>query len=234
MAGMVSRAIERRLLSLHTCIPARVERWDASTGLVDAQPLIMAYKRVPDGSAQAYTLGVATNVPAVFLGGGGGPGDGFRGTYPVQPGDLALLFAAEASMDKWLQRGDVVDPEDQRMHNLSDGIALVGLRPAVSPWTGVAGDAATWGKDGGLQISISAVQLLLGLGAVDAVLKGTAFKSAFDSWRGSLNTYLAAIAAAVNTLTAGSLLPSSATYLAAETAFAAALTDVLSTKVKVE
>lgn len=83
-------------------------------------------------------------------------------------------------------------------------------------------------------LSLDAAQVKLGAAAVEAVLKGTSYKSAFDTWRGALNTYLTAIAAAVNGLTAGALIPSTATYTAAELAFASALATVLSTKVKTE
>ncbi len=190
IAGVVGRSIERRLLAVHTCIPARVERWDASKGLVDAQPLVMAYKRGRSGGREAYVLGVAVDVPVLFTGGGGGPGEGFRQTYPVQPGDIALLLCSEASLDKWLERGDVVDPEDDRRHHLSDGIAIVGLRPAVSPWTGISADATTWGKDGGLQVHVTESDILLGgSAATDDVATAQkvgaqldALASVFDAW----------------------------------------------------
>lgn len=83
-------------------------------------------------------------------------------------------------------------------------------------------------------ISMEAAQIKLGAAAVEAVLKGTSYKAAFDSWRGALNTYLAAIATAVNGLTAGALVPSTVTYVAAEVTFATSLATVLSTKVKTE
>jgi hypothetical protein len=61
-----------------------------------------------------------------------------------------------------MERGVDVDPQDERRHHLSDGIALLGLRPATSPWTGLESPACTWGKDGGLQIHINVTQILLG------------------------------------------------------------------------
>lgn len=225
LAGALTGAIEKRLLQVHTCIPAKVERWDPVKGLVDAKPLVMAYKRGEDGERIPYPLPVVANAPALFFGAGG-----FRQTYPVEVGDFALLLFAEASLDVWLERGVDVDPEDERRHHLSDGIALLGLRPATSPWTGLESPSTTWGKDGGLQISISGVEMLLGTAAVDALLKGTSFISAFNSWRTALNTLLTALA----TLNPTNIAPAATAYTTAEGVFSSALSSVLSTKVKTE
>lgn len=205
--GTVSRILERRLLSVHTCLPARVERWDPGKGLVDAQPLVKAYRRRPDGQREAYSLSMATDVPVLFTGGGGGPGEGYRQTYPVQVGDLALLLCSEASLDKWLERGDEVDPEDDRRHHLSDGFAIVGLRPAVSPWTGISADATTWGKDGGLQIHITGANILLGgEAATDDGASAQKVLAQLNAIKTALTTFLVSNPAAAGSFIDGGVL----------------------------
>lgn len=61
-------------------------------------------------------------------------GGGFSLTYPVKPGDEALVVFSS----RW--GGEAVSPPDSRMRDLSDGLAIVGSRsqagkldPAVGP-----------------------------------------------------------------------------------------------------
>lgn len=77
-------------------------------------------------------------------------------------------------------------------------------------------------------ITLDAPQLKLGAAAVDAVLKGTTFVSAFNTWRAALNAYLTALAS----LNPALIATAATTYATAEIAFAAALSGVLSAVVK--
>lgn len=126
IAEVIRRAVEARLVDVHTAIPARVTRYDATTCVVDAAPLVRAPETAEDGTVTYTALPVVTNVPVAFPGAGG-----FRVTFPVAVGDTVLLVFTEASLDRWMQFGGEVDPEDPRRFALSDAIAIPGVRPAA-------------------------------------------------------------------------------------------------------
>jgi hypothetical protein len=63
-------------------------------------------------------------VPVVCLGGGGG-----AITFPVKAGDTCALIFLDRDMDSWWLSGTTgLAPNSNRLHNLSDAIAIVGLR----------------------------------------------------------------------------------------------------------
>ena len=66
---------------------------------------------------------ILPDVPVVFPGGGG-----FALTFPVAAGDECLVVFASRCIDAWWQSGGVGEPMEPRMHDLSDGFALVGVR----------------------------------------------------------------------------------------------------------
>jgi len=70
-------------------------------------------------------------VPIVCLGGGGG-----AITFPINKGDTCALIFLDRNMDTWWLSGTTgLPPNSNRLHNLSDAIAIVGLRsqPASLP-----------------------------------------------------------------------------------------------------
>ena len=81
---------------------------------------------------------MVTGVPVVF------PMGAFGGvTFPVQVGDTVLLVCSSSSLDAWLAgNGGEVDPQDDRRHDLSDAIAIPGLRATPLP-SGTTDTAAT-------------------------------------------------------------------------------------------
>lgn len=123
LAEVIRAALDARLVDVHTAIPAKVVRYDASKCLVDAAPLVKAPVLAEDGSTSFDALPVVPNVPVSFPGAGG-----FRVTFPISVGDTVLLVFSEASLERWLQFGGEVDPEDPRRFALSDAVAIPGLR----------------------------------------------------------------------------------------------------------
>lgn len=184
LAEVVTRLIEKRLVRVHTCMPARVERYDAEKQLVDVSPLLKEYRdpTVDDEDLVADALPVIVNVPVIFPGAGG-----FRVTFPVQVGDIVELAFQERSIDKWLEDGGLVDPEDARMHHLTDAVAHVGLHPNNQPWTGASTSHMTLGNDGGKQIHITASGIALGSESpTDAVALASKVGAALDALMGLL------------------------------------------------
>lgn len=125
ISKLISAAIEKALTEIHTCLPARVESFDASTGLAKVVPLLKRKYVTEDTAVQ---LPVISGVPVVFP---RTAGAWLR--LPVSAGDYVLLVFSERSIDKWLESGGAVDPEDPSKFALNDAIAIPGLYPKIDP-----------------------------------------------------------------------------------------------------
>jgi hypothetical protein len=67
-------------------------------------------------------LPLCVDVPVAFPGGGD-----FFLTFPVKAGDECILMFSERAIDNWYDKGSTQSPSEYRLHDLSDGIAIVGL-----------------------------------------------------------------------------------------------------------
>lgn len=125
LAELIDASLDARLDGLMTALPGRVMSYSSSDQTADVQPLIKAAYVDETGARRVELLPIVTHVPIVFPGGGGN-----SHTWPVSEGDTVLLVFSTASLDKWLDGdGRAVDPGDDRRHNLSDAVAIPGLRP---------------------------------------------------------------------------------------------------------
>lgn len=61
--------------------------------------------------------------PVICLGGGKA-----SLTFPIQAGDECLILFNDRSLDNWFQSGTLQPLNSPRLHSISDGIILVGLR----------------------------------------------------------------------------------------------------------
>ncbi len=126
----------------------QIQSFDGTRRTVVAQIL---FKRIlNDGTVADYP--VLVDCPVFTLQGGGGAIQ-----FPIAKGDTCLLLFSDRNMDAWFKNGASAAPFDARCHDLSDGIALVGLNalgsvlPAYE--TSVAKfsyDGATIGLSGGM------------------------------------------------------------------------------------
>jgi hypothetical protein len=106
-----------------TALPGVVKKFDAAKMTCEIEPTIQALVRSADGSSAWVTIPVLVDCPVVFPSGGG-----FTLTFPVKPGDEALVIFASRCIDAWWQSGGVQPQADLRLHDLSDGFALIGPR----------------------------------------------------------------------------------------------------------
>jgi hypothetical protein len=157
LSNVLDDAQDSRLNELHVSIPGRIEAYDAGSGRATVQPLVKRGYIDEQGDRQVETLPVVTDVPVLFLGAGG-----FRFTLPVSVGDVVLLVFTSCSIDRWLVKGGLVDPQDDRRHCLSDAIAIPGLRDFGHAWSSPASDVASIGHDAGAQITFRQQELRLG------------------------------------------------------------------------
>lgn len=117
-----------------TALPCIVQSFDATTQSITAQPTTnVLVKNFPDATIQGQvtpdktgvwvTPPLLLDVPVLFPNGGG-----YTLTFPIQAGDEALVVFSSRCIDSWWSLGTVSNPTELRAHDLSDGIAIVGLR----------------------------------------------------------------------------------------------------------
>lgn len=109
--------VNEALANLHTCTIAKVTKVNAKT--VNCKPVT---NRLVDGVS--IELPEFAEVPLLTLQGGSS-----YLHFPVAVGDYALLIFTERCFDGWYNGQDNQAPLEHRMHDYSDGIAIVGINP---------------------------------------------------------------------------------------------------------
>lgn len=80
-------------------------------------------ENAPTTENQIVDYPVLSDVPVCFIGGGEG-----RLTFPVAIGDECLIFFNDRDIDLYYSTGQIGIPNSNRLHDISDGFALVGFR----------------------------------------------------------------------------------------------------------
>ena len=111
----IRNAVKSVVNSMHTCLPGIVVSFDYSSNKAVIQPALN--KNFTTG---VLAMPILENVPVVFPN---------NITFPIQQGDYVILIFSERSLDLWLSVGGQVTPSDPRKFDLSDAIAIPGLRP---------------------------------------------------------------------------------------------------------
>ena len=100
---------------VHTALPARVLKFNASDNTVQVELMINELKR--DGVS--VPLPPIDDVPVQFFRGGD-----FVITTPIRKGDHGLCVFAERCIDGWFASASKGEPLDFRLHDYSDGFFL--------------------------------------------------------------------------------------------------------------
>lgn len=116
-------ALDSSAASLWVALPAIVESVDFSAMTITAQPALTGTQNAPDGSTSSVKMPLLVDVPICYQGGGG-----YIMTMPIAKGDECLIIFADRCIDAWWQSGGVQAPIESRVHDLSDGFAIVGVR----------------------------------------------------------------------------------------------------------
>jgi hypothetical protein len=186
LAELLRVAMENRLLEVHTSLPGRVEKINASTQTVDVKPLIKRRYADPDGTEVDESLPVIPRVPLAFPRAGN-----FKITWPIRKGDLVDLVFTETSRDNFKAGdGGEVDPDDFRRFDLSDAVAYPGGHPESKALTDFSPDHIEIGTDGGVIVSIHSDEIHLGSRqASDALALASKVKSELDTLQGNYDTH---------------------------------------------
>ena len=124
LAKVLLQAIKSELFEVHTCLPARIEKYDEATQKANIAPLLKKKYKFEDTPED---LPVITSVPVQWP--SANAGAAFI-HLPLKAGDLGVVIFSERSIDTWLAgEGDSVSPEDPRHHDLSDAIFIPGVLP---------------------------------------------------------------------------------------------------------
>ncbi len=139
-------------LSLNCVQIGTIQSFDAAKRTAAMQ---IVFKQVlKDGTTQNYPQLI--NCPVFTLQGGGA-----AVSLPIAVGDTALVLFCDRNLDTWATTGSQQPPADGRLHDISDGIALVGLN-----WSGDATIPAVVADEASLNYGGAKVALSGGLVAV--------------------------------------------------------------------
>lgn len=120
IAQAVRAAVTAGVAGIRKIMPGIVVSYNATTRRASIQPALMDGVINERGERVAEKLPVVNEVPILFPGGRGG----MRVVWPLVKGDTVMLAFSDGSLDRWLHKGGVVDPEDDRKHSLSDAFAF--------------------------------------------------------------------------------------------------------------
>ena len=141
------RLLQRQVsLTLNAVKIGQIQSFD---GTKKTAQIALLFRRVlPSGTITDYP--VLVDCPVVTLQGGGGSIQ-----FPIVAGDQCLVFFADRNIDAWFKTGTANAPFNARAHDLSDGIALVGINSLVSSLDNYVAATSRWKYDGA-EIDMSA------------------------------------------------------------------------------
>jgi hypothetical protein len=119
-------ALENMQSNLWTCLPAIIERVDLEKQTIEAQPTIQGQITDEEGKISYVNMPLLVDVPICFPKGGG-----YAITFPLEIGDEVLVVFSSRCIDGWWQNGGITSAPEFRMHDLSDGFAI--LAPTSQP-----------------------------------------------------------------------------------------------------
>lgn len=118
---LLNEWLEDSIHDIHTAIPCIVTGFDADKSSVNVR---VAVKR--DIRGQIVNVAELFGVPVSY-----NCTKDFGVYFPISQGDTGLIVFCEASIDRWVTSEDgtvIVNAQDQRMHDYSDGVFIPGTR----------------------------------------------------------------------------------------------------------
>lgn len=198
----------------------RIQTFDATKHTAQVQIL---FKRVlSDLTIRSYPLLV--DVPVVTIQGGGAALQ-----VPIAAGDQCLLFFSDRRIDEWYQNGGESAPGDPRMHDLSDGFALVGVNALNSSLPATPTNKAILSYSGSqVEIDASALKLICtGSAEIDLDSKVT-IKNGTTTLLTLMQNFITLLEAlTIQDDEGGAILPLTAASIAALEAFKAQFATLL-------
>ncbi|NIF20252.1 Gp138 family membrane-puncturing spike protein [Candidatus Pantoea multigeneris] len=153
------------LAAIRVAMPGIIQSFDpgddSTPPTCTVQPAIKGQVSDDQGNYTSAPLPLLVDVPVVFQRGGG-----CSLTFPISEGDECLLVFSDRCIDFWWQSGGVQEAVDDRMHDLSDAFAIVGLQSGATKIGGISTTAVELRSDDG--------ETKLSLSPGDGTISGTA------------------------------------------------------------
>jgi hypothetical protein len=120
---IAERVFRRLQPTIRTTLIGQVVSYDDTTNTAEIQPVVNAV-RFGDAGTLTKQLPVLADVPVVL------PGSGKTWlTFGPAVGSYGVIAVTDREIATWLTNGGIVDPEDVRMHSLSDAVFYPGVVP---------------------------------------------------------------------------------------------------------
>lgn len=146
-----------------TAMPCIIESFDPDAQTCSAQPTIKMLVRQLGGTIASVQLPLLLDCPVQFPGAGG-----CSMTFPVAQGDECLVVFASRCIDSWWQSGGIQEQAELRMHDLSDGFAILGFRSQPRALANISTTSAQLRSDDGATF----IDLNPGTGEIKVVAPG--------------------------------------------------------------
>lgn len=115
------------VFGLNVAMPGKIVSFDIAKKTASIQILFKAQVLDAQGNPKIISYPKLLDCPVVTVQGGGA-----YLQMPIAAGDHCLVIFSDRNLDLWFQNGAEALPADNRSHDLSDGIAIVGLSPQTS------------------------------------------------------------------------------------------------------
>jgi Phage protein Gp138 N-terminal domain len=152
-----------------TAMPAVVQTFDASVMTCEVQITVpINFKSPEDGSTIWKNVPLLRDCPVIFPSGGGA-----TLTFPVKAGDEGLVIFASRCIDAWWAYSKIQPPPYIRMHNLSDGFFLPGVKSKPNVISNVSTtETQLRSNDGNTVIGLNATSSTITLKATTINING--------------------------------------------------------------
>lgn len=133
MAEFISRRMREISANINACLIGTITSINSNgtvTVAVNFQKIIRGIVPIPNSNImgdQIINYPALVNVP-VFVYQGGGAAI----LMPISVGDSCILLFCDRDMDIWFETAQVAPPNSDRLHNINDAIALVGINNSLS------------------------------------------------------------------------------------------------------
>jgi len=118
LSTIIQNTFRAMVAEMNTSLPGEIVSYDFKKRQPSIKPLIKK-KFLNDDT---LALPIINNVPVIF------PGTSKIGMhFPLRKKDSVLIVFSQRSLDKWLESGKDVDPQDTRKFDLTDAVAIPGL-----------------------------------------------------------------------------------------------------------
>lgn len=140
-------ALDGRQAKMQTAMPGIIQSFDAAAMTCVVAPAVKGRLADKDDKVSLVALPLLLDCPCQFPSGGG-----VTLTFPVAAGDECLVVFASRSIDSWHQSGGVQAPVEARMHDLSDGFVILGVRSKPRVLSDISTSAAQLRSDDGATV----------------------------------------------------------------------------------